>query len=73
MTSAKSAVSIQSSLLSAKKSPADDNKPKKVVIRVAELEELNLRTEDLSFTGLTQVPNDVFSGKLSAGPELIAV
>lgn len=62
VTSAKSAVSLRSSLMSAKKSTPDDNKPKRVIIRAPELQELNLRTEDLSSTGLTQVPNDVFSG-----------
>lgn len=65
MTSAKSVTSLRSSLLSGKKSSTDDNKPKKVIIRTPELEALNLKTEDLAFTGLTQLPQDIFSGKTS--------
>ena len=66
MTSAKSTKSvssIQSRLLSAKKSSPDDNKPKKVIIKSPDLAKLNLRTEDLSFSGLTQLPHDTFTGE----------
>lgn len=65
MTSAKSTKSvssIQSRLLSAKKGSPEDNKPKKVIIKSPDLERLNLRTEDLAFSGLTQLPNDTFTG-----------
>ncbi|KAF6019473.1 hypothetical protein EB796_022215 [Bugula neritina] len=60
MTSAKSVSSLQSRLLSAKKSTPEDNKPKKVMMRTPDLEALNLRTEDLSFSGLTQLPTEMF-------------
>jgi len=67
MTSAKSVSSLQSRLLSAKKSTPEDNKPKKVMMRTPDLEALNLRTEDLSFSGLTQLPTEMFIGRFT-GP-----
>ncbi|XP_067952197.1 malignant fibrous histiocytoma-amplified sequence 1 homolog [Watersipora subatra] len=63
MTSAKSnksVSSLQSRLLSAKKSTPEDNKPKKVIIKSPDLAALNLRTEDLSFSGLTSLPSEMF-------------
>lgn len=61
--SAKSVSSLQSRLLSAKKSTPEDNKPKKVIMKSPDLAALNLRTEDLAFSGLTSLPSEMFVGE----------
>ena len=64
--STKSVSSIQSRLVSGKKSSPEDNKPKKVIMRSPDLAALNLRAEDLSFSGLTLLPSEMFVCKFTS-------